>query len=241
MKRLKKILIFLPLIAVFAFAGCMTPQVEMRLEYDKMTLAMTDPADKSAEYAAPAANEKVKEILDFIYKAAHDTKAMVEGFAGMTETQIKAVNPAFMLMQSLPKDGQSQSLFTDYPYYVKDVKINVLTLGFLVTKISDTHNTADAHFMLTVSGVATDADGNILKDANKKDITYSATVMLLGNPLAPIGINLHWYKMSADSDDIPVYNLIYDYQKTGGDWKITAIADAPDKIVTMEELLAMYK
>ncbi len=235
--KLKKLLLLLPLAALFVFSGCMTPQVELRMEYDKMTIAML--SSDAAAYSAVAGNGDVKAALDYIYETAQATKAMIIGFSQKTKAEIDAVNPGFFLMQSIPSGDANQSAVTEFPYYIKDVKLSVMTMGFKVTETDGTHMTADAHFMLTVTGTATDSAGNVKKDGSKKDITYTAMVILLDLmpvPAAPISLNLHWYKISNDSDPAPVYNLIYGYEKTGETWRITSAADSGKDIVTMEEL-----
>lgn len=243
MKKIKKLLLFVPLIAVLAFAGCMTPQVEIRMEYDKLTRAITAAEDKRADYLAFAANDAAEAVLGYIYDTAKQAKTMVETFAGMEKSAIDGILPGFgnMLMQSVPKDGQSQSPVTEFPYYVKDVKISVMTFGFSVKSVSDTEKTAEAHFMLTVTGTALKSkDGEVLKDSGNKDITYTAMVFLPSNPLAPAVINFHKYKVSADSDEKPVYNLIYDYVKTGGEWKIAGIKDGSSPVFPLEELAGAF-
>ena len=240
--KIKRLLFLLPLAAMFIMSACTTAQVELRMEYDKLTRAMINESGEEA-YTTTAENNETKAVLTYIYAAAQTTKTMVTNFAGMEKAQIDAINPAFFLMQSVPEGESSQSLVTTFPYYIKDVKISVMTLGFKVTKTGDADMTADAHFMLTVTGTATDKDGNVLKDKDKKDITYSAIVILLNlNPAAPapIEINLHKYKISADSQDIPVYNLIYDYKKIDGEWKITAVADSGKDVVPLDELMSLY-
>jgi len=246
---LKKIAMFVPLLAALALAGCMTPQVELRMEYDKLVKAITAPvttaeeaAVKRDEFLSPA-DGGAKAVLEYIWAVAAQTKAAVEGFQGKTQDEIKAINPMFMLMQSVPKDGQSQSA-AEFPYYVKDVKVSLMTFGFAVKKDANNDSKeADAHFMLSVTGTAANKDGNVLKDANKKDITYTSMVILLNmspDIPAPV-INLHKYRISKDSDEIPVYNLIFTYAKTNGEWKITGVKDSGKDALSVEEIMNLRK
>lgn len=239
MKKIKRLFLFVPLIAALAFAGCMTAQVEIRMEYDKLTKAITAQEDKRDDYLAPAANDDVKAVLEYIYNVTKQTKEMVETFAGKEKSFIDGINPGFcaMFMQSVPKDGKNQSQVTEFPYYIKDVKISVMTFGLSVKNVSGTEKIAEALFMLSVTGTATDKDGVVLKH-NNTDITYTSMVILVSafNPLAPVVISFHKYKISADSKEIPVYNLIYDYAKIGGEWKINGIKDGDSEIYPLEEL-----
>jgi len=250
MNQLKKILLFALLIAAFAFSGCTTPQVEIRTEYDKLTKAITAGGDKRADYLAPAGNENTEKILAYIWDKAYQAKEMIETLAGKDKGFIDSVNPMFMMMQSVPKDGQSQSLVTEFPYYIKDVKINVMTTGFSVNSGNSGYEIADVHFMLSVSAAAADKDGNILKH-NNKAVTYTSTVLLMGpdsdGQPAPIAINFHKYKVSADSPEIPVYNLFYHYGKltsyikSDNECKIYGIYDSGTDVLTLQDLADFYK
>jgi len=195
----------------------MTPQVEIRQEYDKLVKAVSALENKD-DFTANAEGG-AKDALDFIWKAAENTKNAIEAYAGKTDA------PPFTIMQNVPKDGQSQSAVTEFPYYVKDasISVSIMTFGFKVTNISADEKTADAHFMLSVSGTATDKDGNVLKTGNN-NITYTSMVMLLISP--PFPVSLHSYKVSADSDAIPVYNLIFNYIRKDGKWIINDIKDS---------------
>ena len=195
--KMKKLVMLLPLLALLAFPGCMTAQVELRMEYDKLVKAITAGTDldvRKAEFLNAAANDGAKGVLEYIWNTAQGTKAAV---------------------------------IEDVP----DAKISLTTFGFKVTSISKTEKAADAHFMLSVSG--TDVNGK----------AFTAPVMLINmNPAvtAP-SINLHWYKISNDSEKIPVYNLIFDYVKNGDNWKITGIKDSGKDALTIEELQEMQQ
>ena len=253
MKSLKKLFLFASLlIIVLTFAGCMTVQVEIRQEYDKLTRVITamkgaDDTENRDEYCKPANNDDVKGILGYIWDKMAATKGMVETFAGKTKEEITAVNPLFSLMQSVLKDGQSQSAVTEFPYYIKDAKVSVMTMGFSAKNTSaPEYKTADAHFMFSVTGTAINENGAVLKDNRNNDITYTTMVILQelnpALPSAPIeNLSFHKYQISADSPEIPVYNLIYTYVKTGGEWKICEIKDSGIDSIPFEELAEYYK
>jgi len=139
--KLKKILMFLPIIAVLAFAGCMTPQVELRQEYDKLVKAIT-----------------------------------------------------------------------------ADGKTTLTTFAFTVKGVSKTEKEADVYFL---TGAA--------------DIPYVMSSFGLP-PDTPV--KLHWYNVSEDSDKIPVWNFVFTYVKTDGEWKINSIKDGPAETALSAEDLA---
>lgn len=248
--KFKKILFLIPIIAALAFAGCMTTQVELRLEYDKLVKAITAVDGRKEDFVPESAGEGAKAVLEYIWITTNNTKAMIENFQGMEQEQIAAVNPMFMLMSSVQKNGKSQST-AEFPYYIKDIKISLITFGFKAeynNRISAYQ--ADAHFMLSVTGTAIDKDGNVLKDGKKNDITYTSTVILLNmNPAVPAPeINLHRYKISEDANEIPVYNLVFfyygnlPYSKSKNEWKISSVEDGnPDTVLSLDEIANMLK
>ena len=189
--KLKKILMLLPLLAVFLFSGCMTAQVELRMEYDKLVKAITAETDKKDDFLKPAANDTAKAVLEYIWNAAHNAKAVAA-------------------LQN-----------------VSDAKISWTTFGFTVTNVSETEKTADAHFMLSLAGTG------FTMPAIPLNPVMSA--------IPPIVANFHWYSVSADSEKVPVYNLIFDYVKDGGEWKISGIKDSGVDTLTLEELQEMMK
>ena len=196
--KLKKILIFLPLLAVFLFSGCMTTQVELRMEYDKLVKAITtetatqeETDAKKAGFLAAASNDSAKDFLEYIWTAAHNAKTVAR--------------------QTVP-----------------DAKISLTTFGFKAEYNNATSNyQANAHFLLIITGT-----------------DYTAPVMLMNN-----NINFHWYNVSADSEKIPVYNLVFayaggslpSYSKSKNEWKISGIKDSGVDTLTLEELQEMMK
>ena len=200
--KLKKLAMLLPLLALFAFSGCMTAQVELRMEYDKLVKAITAETTtqeeidaKKAKFLATTSNDTAKDFLDYIWTTAQNAKAVAR--------------------QTVP-----------------DAKISLTTFGFKGEYNNATSNyQADAHFLLIITGT---------------DYTAPVNLMNMNPEVAAPVINFHWYSVSADSEKIPVYNLVFtyhgnppSYSKSKNEWKISGIKDSGVDTLTLDELQEM--
>ena len=183
--KIKVFIFLIPILVIFLFAGCMTPQVELRMEYDKLVKAITAEratlsSERKLDFLKPAANDEVREVLEYIWT-------------------------------------KTASMQTE-----ADEIISLTTFGFSVTNISKTEKTVSVHFVVSV----VKADGPI--PVMLKNLDPSVT--------AP-EINLHWYRISNESDPVPVYNLIFSYVKDDLGWKISNLKDSGIDVLTVPELL----
>lgn len=220
---MKKVILTLMtvLTAALLLTGCMTKQVELRMEYDQMNAYLR-------EHDLTAENRE--KYLGFTSGSG------AEFFGGLYDSVMYAVNglksgtyPIIGIVSS-EKDADGESVAVPADYHVKDVSVISNTFAFKVDT-EDGGWAASLKILIAVTATATDAQGNPLtftdEDGKEATVTYTAIIL-------PAGFSLREYRTSDDPEvsAIPVLTPILHYKQSGDGYVIAS--------VTQNETLPVY-